>query len=56
MRDFADVAFFDRAQFLGDPEFSELPVLELAQKNYAVEWRKSINPQKTSASARLERP
>ncbi|MFL6548095.1 MAG: gamma-glutamyltransferase [Povalibacter sp.] len=49
-------AFFDRAQFLGDPEFSELPVLELAQKNYAVEWRKSINPQKTTASARLERP
>jgi gamma-glutamyltranspeptidase/glutathione hydrolase len=49
-------AFYDRAQFLGDPEFSELPVLELADKKYAVEWRKSVNAQKTSASARLERP
>jgi len=28
-------AFFDRAQFLGDPEFSELPVLQLADKSYA---------------------
>lgn len=49
-------AFYDRAQFLGDPEFSELPVLELAEKQYAVEWRKSINAKKASASARLERP
>ncbi len=49
-------AFYDRAQFLGDPEFSELPVLELADKKYAVEWRKSVNPQKASISARLERP
>ena len=49
-------AFYDRAQFLGDPEFSELPVLELAEQKYATEWRKSINPQKASASARLERP
>ena len=49
-------AFYDRAQFLGDPEFSALPVLELADKDYAVEWRKSVNPQKASASSRLERP
>ncbi len=49
-------AFYDGAQFLGDPEFSELPVLELADKKYAIEWRKSVNPQKASASARLERP
>jgi gamma-glutamyltranspeptidase/glutathione hydrolase len=49
-------AFYDRAQFLGDPEFSELPVLELAEKKYADEWRKSVHAQKASASARLERP
>jgi gamma-glutamyltranspeptidase / glutathione hydrolase len=49
-------AFYDRAQYLGDPEFSELPVLELADKPYAVEWRKSIDPQRASASTRLERP
>jgi gamma-glutamyltranspeptidase / glutathione hydrolase len=49
-------AFYDRAQFLGDPEFSDLPVLELAEKKYAVEWRKSIDPQRASASTKLERP
>ena len=49
-------AFYDRAQFLGDPEFSSLPVIELADKNYGVEWRKSVNPKKASLSARLERP
>lgn len=49
-------AFYDRAQFLGDPEFSDLPVLELANKPYAVAWRQSINPQKASVSKRLERP
>jgi len=49
-------AFYDRAQFLGDPEFSDLPVLDLANKPYAVDWRKSIDPQRASVSARLERP
>lgn len=49
-------AFYDRAQFLGDPEFSSLPVIELSDKKYAEEWRASINPQRASASARLERP
>ncbi len=49
-------AFYDRAQFLGDPEFSELPVMDLADKKYAIEWRKSIDPQRASASGRLERP
>jgi len=49
-------AFYDRAQFLGDPEFSNLPVIELTDKKYAANWRASINPQRASASARLERP
>ncbi len=49
-------AFYDRAQFLGDPEFSELPVLDLAKKEYAVEWRKSIDPARATASQKLERP
>jgi gamma-glutamyltranspeptidase/glutathione hydrolase len=49
-------AFYDRAQFLGDPEFSNLPVLELTDKKYAEQWRASINPERASASARLERP
>ena len=49
-------AFYDRAQYLGDPEFSELPVLELADKKYGIEWRRSIDPQRATASSRLERP
>lgn len=49
-------AFYDRAQFLGDPEFSTLPVIELTDKKYAVDWRASIDPQRASGSARLERP
>lgn len=49
-------AFYDRAQFLGDPEFSNLPVIELTNKQYGVDWRASINPQRASASSRLERP
>lgn len=49
-------AFYDRAQFLGDPEFSEVPVLQLADKKYAVNWRNSINLQRATSSSRLERP
>jgi gamma-glutamyltranspeptidase/glutathione hydrolase len=49
-------AFFDRAQFLGDPEFNDLPVLQLTDKNYANAWRKSIEPQQASVSGTLKRP
>jgi gamma-glutamyltranspeptidase / glutathione hydrolase len=49
-------AFYDRAQFLGDPEFSDVPVMQLADKNYAVAWRASIQPQQASSSATLTRP
>jgi gamma-glutamyltranspeptidase / glutathione hydrolase len=49
-------AFYDRAQFLGDPEFSELPVMELADKKYAIEYRKSIQLQQATPSRSLERP
>jgi gamma-glutamyltranspeptidase/glutathione hydrolase len=49
-------AFYDRAQFLGDPEYSDVPVMELTDTKYAVNWRKSINAQRASRSSRLERP
>ena len=49
-------AFFDRAQFLGDPEFNDLPVLQLTDKSYANAWRKSIEPQQASISGTLKRP
>ncbi len=49
-------AFYDRAQFLGDPEFSDVPVLQLTDKSYAVAWRGSIQPVQASNSRTLQRP
>jgi len=49
-------AFYDRAQFLGDPEFSDVPVMQLTEKSYADAWRASIQPQQASGSATLTRP
>ena len=49
-------AFYDRAQFLGDPEFNDVPVLQLTDKSYAVAWRSSIQPQQATSSATLQRP
>jgi len=49
-------AFYDRAQFLGDPEFNDVPVLQLTDKSYAVAWRSSIQPQQATGSATLQRP
>ena len=49
-------AFYDRAQFLGDPEFSEVPVMQLADKPYAVAWRNSIQLQQATKSQTLQRP
>ncbi|HZR55736.1 MAG TPA: gamma-glutamyltransferase [Terriglobales bacterium] len=49
-------AFFDRAEFLGDPDFSKIPVAQLIDKKYAVAWRESINPAHASISKDLRRP
>ena len=49
-------AFLDRAQFMGDPDFGTVPLDELADKRYAVAWRKSIDPQRASTSLELHRP
>ena len=49
-------AFFDRAEFLGDPDFAKIPVAQLIDKKYGVAWRESINPQHASPSAKLARP
>ena len=49
-------AFFDRAQFLGDPDHSDLPVRELISKPYAAAWRQSIRLDLASSSATLQRP
>jgi gamma-glutamyltranspeptidase/glutathione hydrolase len=49
-------AFFDRAEFMGDPDFSKIPVAQLIDKKYAAAWRESIDPAHASVSKELERP
>ncbi len=49
-------AFFDRADFLGDPDFSRIPVAQLIDKRYAAAWRESIDPAHASVSKDLRRP
>jgi gamma-glutamyltranspeptidase/glutathione hydrolase len=49
-------AFFDRSVFLGDPDFEKIPVAQLTDKKYAAQWRSSIDPERASESAGLQRP
>ena len=49
-------AFFDRAEFLGDPDFSKIPVAQLIDKKYGAAWRESIDESQASASKELKRP
>ncbi len=49
-------AFYDRAEFLGDPDFAKIPVPQLLDKRYAEAWRESIDPNRASPSTDLKRP
>ncbi len=49
-------AFYDRAEFLGDPDFAKIPVAQLIDKRYAAGWRDSIDPAHASVSKDLQRP
>jgi len=49
-------AFYDRAEFLGDPDFAKIPVPQLIDKRYAEAWRESIDPNHATASNDLKRP
>ncbi len=49
-------AFYDRAEFLGDPDFSQLPVPQLIDKKYAEAWRTSLEIMHSSISKELRRP
>jgi gamma-glutamyltranspeptidase/glutathione hydrolase len=49
-------AFFDRAEFLGDPDFSKIPVAQLIDKRYGSAWRDTINLRRASPSSTLRRP
>ncbi len=49
-------AFFDRAEFLGDPDFSKIPVAQLIDKRYGTAWRETINLRRATPSSALRRP
>ncbi len=49
-------AFFDRAEFMGDPDFAKIPVAALIDKKYGAAWRESIDPDHASISKDLKRP
>jgi gamma-glutamyltranspeptidase / glutathione hydrolase len=49
-------AFYDRTDFLGDPDFAKVPVAQLIDKKYAAAWRDSIDLNHASLSKDLKRP
>ena len=49
-------AFFDRAEFLGDPDYSKIPVAQLIDKRYGNAWRETIPLRQATPSADLRRP
>lgn len=49
-------AFFDRAEFMGDPDFSKIPVAQLIDKRYGNAWRETIEPRRATPNAGLRRP
>ena len=49
-------ASFDKSEFLGDPDFSRIPVAQLIDKRYAEAWRDSIDPAHATPSDALKRP
>src|SRR5208337_1388536 len=49
-------AFFDRAEFLGDPDFSKIPVAQLIDKRYGNAWRETIMLRRATPSNQLRRP
>ena len=49
-------AFFDRAEFMGDPDFAKIPVAQLIDKKYAEAWRETIDPAHATPSKDLKRP
>ena len=48
--------FMDRNDYLGDPDFVQMPLTQMDSPAYAAAWRKSIQPVAPSPSATLQRP
>jgi gamma-glutamyltranspeptidase/glutathione hydrolase len=47
-------AFADRAEYLGDPDFADVPVARLIDKNYSERLRKTIDLDKASKSTDIK--
>jgi len=47
------LAYADRSQYLGDPDFAEVPVAKLIDKAYAARQRKLIDPTRATPSATI---
>jgi len=48
------LAYADRSQYLGDPDFAEVPVAKLIDKAYAARQRKLIDPATATPSATIK--
>ena len=49
-------AFMDRTDYLGDPDYNNIPVKQMISMKYADAWRASIDANKATPSAGLQRP
>jgi gamma-glutamyltranspeptidase/glutathione hydrolase len=49
-------AFFDRTEFMGDPDFSKIPVAQLIDKRYGAAWRETIPVRRATPSGEVKRP
>jgi gamma-glutamyltranspeptidase/glutathione hydrolase len=49
-------AYMDRTDYLGDPDYNNIPIEALIAKKYAAAWRSGILPKAASESATLRRP
>ncbi len=47
-------AYADRSEYLGDPDFNKVPVVELTDKEYASKLVKQINPDRASISQHIK--
>jgi len=46
-------AYADRANYLGDPDFTKLPIMKLVSPDHAARWRVGINKDKATVSIYL---
>ncbi len=48
------IAYADRSEYLGDPDFVKVPVQQLISREYAAKRRKEINPNRATPSTKVK--